>query len=72
MTKDLICNNCGRKLLIENGIPKEDYVEIKKEWGYFSNKDGCTEHLVICEKCYDSITSDFKIPVDSYKTIELL
>lgn len=36
----VICNKCGKKLVEENEILKEDYIRIKKEWGYFSKKDG--------------------------------
>ena len=51
---------------------REDYISIKKEWGYFSNKD--TEHheFDLCEACYDRITADFVIPLTVKKEKELL
>ena len=38
--EDLRCNCCGKKIKTEQGICKEDVLEIAKNWGYFSEKDG--------------------------------
>ena len=57
--RDIYCNVCGKKLFIENGILKEDAFEAKKQWGYFSNKDGILHSFVICEKCYDKMIDSF-------------
>ena len=51
------CNVC-RQLLKD----KSDYIEIKKEWGYFSDKDTQIHEFRICEKCYDRIVKQFEIP----------
>ena len=51
--KDIYCNVCGKKLFVEKGILKEDAFEAKKQWGYFSKKDGMLHSFVVCEKCYD-------------------
>ena len=53
--KDIYCNVCGKKLFVEKGILKEDAFEAKKQWGYFSKKDGMLHSFVICEKCYDDM-----------------
>ena len=33
----IVCDCCGKEIKKE----KEDYLEIEKTWGYFSEKDGC-------------------------------
>ena len=60
--KDIYCNVCGKKLFVEKGILKEDAFEAKKQWGYFSKKDGMLHSFVICEKCYDDMIEKFVIP----------
>lgn len=49
------CNCCGRE------IKGEDFLEVEKQWGYFSSKDGVTECFDLCEECYDKLVSGFKI-----------
>ena len=56
------CNKCGKNLLIKQGIPREDFLYIKKEWGYFSKKDGKYQEFVLCEDCYDRMIEEFVIP----------
>ena len=56
------CNCCGKEIRIEQGIPKEEVLEIVKDWGYFSEKDLERHRLVICETCYDNWVSGFQIP----------
>ena len=51
---------------------REDYISIKKEWGYFSNKDGQIHIFHICESCYDTWTGQFRIPVKVEEQTELL
>lgn len=69
---ELICNMCGRKLLVEHDIPREDYISVSKSWGYFSTKDGITEQFVICEACSDNLKKSFKVPATVKETSELL
>lgn len=71
MKKDR-CNSCGRTLKMENNITCEDFVYIKKEWGYFSEKDGVTHEMIICETCMKRLEEKFSIPVIEYETIELI
>lgn len=68
----LVCNMCGKRLLRENDIPLEDYVVVRKEWGYFSKKDGITQKFALCETCCDTLVNSFKVPADVRKTTELL
>lgn len=40
-TKELekiICNKCGKEIVVTRGIPQEDVLDIEKRWGYFSEK----------------------------------
>ena len=53
---EMKCNVCGQ--LLNN---KTDYIEVKKEWGYFSNKDTQIHEFKICERCYDRIVKQFEI-----------
>lgn len=66
------CNMCGKEILMENDLPKEDYVYIRKDWGYFSQKDGETHEIILCEKCYDSFCGALPVPASVSDTRELL
>ena len=57
------CNQCGKVLHMEKGILKEDALIIKKEWGYFSEKDLEVHEFVLCETCYDKWIRNFVIPI---------
>ena len=70
--KKVVCNKCGRKLLVENGILKEDVFEGKHVFGYFSNKDGMKQQFELCEACYTKMTAEFIIPVKESEKPELL
>ncbi len=58
------CNACGKLIMIENNLLKEDVFEAVKEWGYFSKKDLEIHRFNLCEECYDRIISSFVIPVE--------
>lgn len=60
--KKIVCNKCGKEILIKNEIPQEDYLSVDKRWGYFSNKDGQSDSFDLCEECYDSFVAGFLIP----------
>lgn len=62
-TKEIFCNQCGKRLKMEHDILKEDAFEAKKQWGYFSGKDAVLHSFVLCESCYDEMVSRFSIPV---------
>lgn len=61
----IICNKCGKEILIISGSPAEDVLEVQKRWGYFSAKDNRRDHFEVCEACYDEWTAGFSIPVES-------
>lgn len=68
----ICCNSCGKILKVENGILIEDAFEATKEWGYFSSRDMELHHFNLCEDCYNKMISEFKIPVEVRKKLEVL
>lgn len=72
MEKKIVCNCCGREIEIKHGIPIQDYLQVRKEWGYFSKKDGEIQEFCLCEDCYDKITGAFLYPVRSAEVTELM
>lgn len=70
---DIYCNCCGKKIMTDNYQEREDYLDLVKEWGYFSrNKDGQVHHFILCESCYDKLTGSFVLPVSVTEQTELL
>ena len=70
--EQVVCNKCGRSLLVENGMLREDILEGKKIFGYFSDKDGMVEQFDLCESCYEEMTAGFAVPVEESEQLELL
>ena len=70
--KSVCCNSCGKQMKVENGILKEDAFEAIKEWGYFSERDMEVHHFNLCEDCYNKLISEFCIPVEVRKKLEVL
>lgn len=66
MKKQIICNGCGN--VIEK---RTDYIEIKKQWGYFSRKDLECHKICLCEDCYDIFVKSLKVPVEITDVIEI-
>lgn len=66
------CNVCGRVLREEDGILKEDVLEVTKTWGYFSDKDMERHNFLVCECCYDQWISGFRIPPVTEECTEAL
>jgi hypothetical protein len=60
----IICNKCGREILVRNEIPDEDVLDVRKRWGYFSEKDNEVHSFDICERCYDEWIQTFRIPIE--------
>lgn len=69
---EIYCNVCGKKIVIEKGILKEDVFEVTKEWGYFSRKDLEVHKFNICEDCYEKMIATFKIPIEIINKKEVL
>ncbi len=59
----VLCNKCGRELKQINGILHEDGLFVRKDWGFFSEKDLQIHKFNLCETCYDLMIGQFAIPV---------
>lgn len=70
--KEVYCNNCGKKLNVDNEIITEGALSIDYKWGYFSEKDGEEHSFDLCESCYDNIIKNFKYSVSKKEYTELL
>ena len=68
----VICNGCGKKLVVEDGIVREGVLSIDHAWDFFSEKDGEVHSFDLCESCYDELTNQFKISVQVKERTELL
>ena len=68
----MICNACGREIIIKNNLLNEDVFEAVKEWGFFSKKDLEIHKFNLCEKCYNRITGEFAVPVSVQYKNEVL
>ena len=60
----IICNKCGKEILVENGVAEADMLSVQKRWGYFSNKDNDVHEFDLCEECYDKWIATFAIPIE--------
>ena len=68
----VVCNCCGKKLVVNNGIVREGVTHITVEWDYFSEKDGEVHGFDMCEACYDAMASRFVHPVSIAHRTELV
>lgn len=60
----IICNKCGKEILVINGRSEEEVLSVEHGWGYFSEKDGEKHMFDLCELCYDEYIASFEIPVE--------
>lgn len=67
-----MCNMCGRKIKIQNGLVLDGVLSIEYKWGYFSDFDGQTHSFDICQECYKKLEKSFVIPIDKENTNEML
>ena len=70
--ESVICNCCGKKLIVENGIVREGVIMVDHAWDFFSEKDGDIHHWDMCEACYDLMTSQFRLRVDAEEQVEFI
>lgn len=68
----VVCNACGKKLLVENGILKEECIHVDHDFGFFGEKDGESDSFDLCEACYAKLIAGFSVPVDRRERKELL
>lgn len=68
----VICNQCGKKLAVKDGIAREGFFEASKNWGFFSEKDGEIHRWDLCESCYDELTAGFRIGIETEEQVEFI
>lgn len=68
----VLCNQCGRELKVENGYLKEGCFTADANFGYFSQKDGKIFHFDLCEECFDKMIACFAVPAEIDEETELL
>ena len=68
----LICNGCGKKLAVSQGIIREGAISIDHVWDYFSEKDGEIHQWDLCEDCYDSLICQFVIAPEIEEAVEFM
>ena len=68
----VICNCCGKNLVVANGIVREGVAHICAEWDYFSEKDGEIHHWDLCEECYDHLVRQFAIAPEIEEAVEIM
>ena len=68
----VVCNGCGKNLLVENGFLKEECISVHHNFGFFGKRDGQIHLFDLCEDCYEKITAGLKIPVQVQEQKELL
>ena len=68
----VFCNQCGKELVVEEGIVKEGCFSVDYEFDYFSNKDGYIYSMDLCEKCFDKWIKGFQNPVEIMEIKEFL
>ena len=69
---EIVCNKCGKKTKVENGLLKEEWVHIQNVFGFFSKRDGEISQVDLCEACYEKFCADLLIPETVRKNKELL
>lgn len=69
---EAVCNCCGKKLLVENGLLKEECVHITHDFGFFGKKDGTSHAFDLCEECYEKLIAGFVVPVETCEQEELI
>ena len=52
----VICNCCGKKLIVDKGILREGCISVNHQWDYFSEKDGEIHRFDLCERRFTALT----------------
>ena len=68
MENKVYCNKCGREIL----QTQEEYLTVKKQWGYFSESDQKISRFHMCEMCFAKLVKEFQIPAECWEETELL
>lgn len=70
--KKICCNCCGKEYEGKGTVVEADFLDVKKQWGYFSKKDGIVHEFSVCEICYDKWLEKFAIFPEERKATELI
>lgn len=68
----VICNCCGKKLIVKDGIVREGVMMVDHVWDFFSEKDGEVHHWDMCEACYDQMICEFQVKPDMEEQVEFI
>ncbi len=68
----VICNCCGKKLIVEDGVVREGVMMVDHMWDFFSEKDGDVHHWDLCEVCYDQLVDQFRLEPDIEEQVEFI
>ncbi|MCD8224692.1 MAG: hypothetical protein LUC99_07610 [Clostridiales bacterium] len=68
----VICNHCGRKLIVKGGLLREGAICVDHVWDFFSEKDGEMHHWDLCEDCYDDFVNQFRIEPTIEEQVEFI
>jgi len=68
----VICNHCGKKMIVEGGILREGAIRVDHTWDFFSEKDGEIHHWDLCEECYDNLVNQFRIEPEIKEQVEFM
>ena len=49
----------------------EGVLHVRKDWGFFSEKDLVRHEFDVCEQCYDKLIAEFQIPVTERDVLEV-
>lgn len=68
----VVCNGCGKKIVVEEGIIREGVFQVQYHWDYFSEKDVETHKWDLCESCYDDLVNQFHIDIEVDEQVEII
>ncbi len=60
----IICNKCGKEVMVHGEVAQGDMLSVEKRWGYFSDRDNEVHHFDLCEKCYNELIATFQVPIE--------
>lgn len=70
--QQVICNQCGQELKVENGILREGCFEATAGFGFFSKRDGEKVSFDLCESCFEKLVAQFEVPAEWEAVTEYL
>ena len=72
----MICDRCKAEVHDKFGggvgVGQEDFIEVRHEFGYGSDKDGEFWEFDLCEKCFEETIKEMHISVRKYSQSEFM